>query len=55
LLSVIIKDIFAITTSPFYSLLLKEREFKTLLLEKEKGWDEVDLKSIYNLEKFNID
>ena len=28
-------------TSPFIPLLLKEREFKALLLNKEKGWDEV--------------
>jgi len=30
-----------------FPLLLKERDFKVLLLEKEKGWDEVDLKTIW--------
>jgi hypothetical protein len=32
------------TTSPYFPLLLKEREFKVLLLCKEKGWDEVGIK-----------
>jgi hypothetical protein len=30
-----------------FPLLLKEREFKTLLLQKEKGRDEVDFKTIW--------